>query len=55
MTLAVWFWILMVLWVIGYGWVYRAAPTPWPQAGIWIVPFLLILMLGWQVFGDPVK
>ena len=55
MTLGILFWILMLLWLIGYGVGWRTAPQPWPQAGTSLLLFFIILALGWQVFGAPIK
>jgi hypothetical protein len=55
MTLGLRFWILMLLWVVFYGIWWKSAPQPWPMAGMSAVPFILFLVLGWQVFGSPIK
>ncbi len=49
MTLTLLFWILMLLWV---GW---DASTPWPARFPNILLFIIILTLGWAVFGAPIK
>ncbi len=55
MTLAVLFWILMLFgfFLNGWGWVYPTAP-PFTRWGGGLLLFLLLLILGWQVFGTPV-
>lgn len=55
MTLGLLFWILMLLWVVAFGWSWSAAPQPWPQRGPSLLLFLIILALGWAVFGAPIK
>lgn len=50
------FWGLMIIWVIfgpGYG-IYADVPNRrlW---GFSLLPFILLAMLGWTVFGGPVK
>jgi len=52
MTLAIWFWILMALWLF-FG-VWRNWPQPYPL-GSHFLEFLLFVIIGWQVFGSPVK
>jgi hypothetical protein len=57
MTLQVWFWIIYVLALI-FGWFgyYTAGqPFPWPRFGGHFVFWVLIGVLGWAVFGAPVK
>lgn len=57
MTLDVWFWILMVLWlVLGFYAEYvPGQPYPWPRGGRHLLMFLAVLVLGLRVFGGPVK
>lgn len=53
MSLQIWFWIFMAAWLLFHGWRYRTDPTyPWPNS---LIPFILFLILGWQIFGNPVK
>jgi hypothetical protein len=59
MTVGFLFWLLMILWLIAGVLVYWPAPGAdrrafWPVGGhvlIWVLLFLL----GWQVFGWPIK
>lgn len=55
MTLQIWFWIIMALWLF-FG-VYRERANP--NFTLWVsgllVEFVLFLIIGWQVFGSPVK
>jgi hypothetical protein len=57
MTLGLLFWILMLLWLVGYG--YGTLNTPanraWPVMGPNILLFVLLLVLGWATFGSPIK
>ena len=55
MTLQIWFWLFMALW-IAFG-VWRDSPNPNWRAwgGVLLIEFILFLILGWQVFGSPVK
>jgi len=55
MSMALLFWILMVIWLVFLGWWHY-----WPQGNahpflIWPLPFILFLLLGWQIFGAPVR
>ena len=57
MTIGLIFWILMLLWLVFGLW------REWPgvQAGNWhplggsLLLFILLLLLGWQAFGAPVR
>ncbi len=54
MTLTLLFWILMLLWVVAYG-IGWDANAPWPTRFPNLLLFLIILTLGWHVFGAPIK
>jgi hypothetical protein len=50
------FWILMLIWLI-FGFVQNSGIVPGPY-GLWghsLLLFILLLLLGWQVFGAPIK
>lgn len=54
MTLALVFWILMLLWLVTLVWWH------WPANGAAFEPgngflFILLLVLGWAVFGAPIR
>lgn len=52
MQAEIWFWILMVLWFVLGGW------ANWPNhkaVGGNFLLFVIIGMLGWQVFGAAIK
>jgi hypothetical protein len=53
MTLGLLFWILMLLWLVGYGYFNRAGG--WSVIGPNILLFILLVCLGWQSFGPPIK
>jgi hypothetical protein len=56
MTMALIFWILMLLWLV-FGFIVQTGRLPAPYIG-WgntLLLFILFLLLGWQVFGAPVK
>jgi hypothetical protein len=55
MSLGLLFWILMLLWLVGYGYGASRLPfTPW-TVGPNILLFILLLILGWKVFGSPIQ
>jgi len=52
MTIALLFWILMLIWLIFGVW------SSWPNiqgAGGNLLLFILLLILGWAEFGSPIK
>jgi hypothetical protein len=52
MTLGLLYWILMLLWVIFGLW--RAYPNLGGAAGPGLILFVLLLIIGWQIFGPPI-
>lgn len=55
MTRGLAFWILMLLWLVfGIAWRtgFGVNVAVW---GLALIPFLLFALLGWQVFGPPLK
>jgi hypothetical protein len=55
MTKRLAFWILMLLWLVfGAAW-HLALLGPVAVWGAALIPFLLILLIGWHVFGPPVQ
>jgi len=56
MPMGLMFWILMLLWLV-FGLVWHFSPTfgTYGPLGSTLLLFLLFLLLGWQVFGSPVK
>jgi len=53
MSFSLVFWILMLLWLIGG--IYQNYPNlGWP-AGHNLLLFILLLLLGWSVFGAPIR
>lgn len=57
MTLAVWFWILMVVWLVFGFWTGYTPGQPYTYRhwGGNALLFILFAILGWGVFGTPVK
>jgi hypothetical protein len=52
MTFTLLFWILMLLWLVLGIW------TAWPNhkaAGGNLLLFILLVIIGWQVFGAPIQ
>lgn len=52
MTLGLCFWIIMLIWLVVGGW------SVWPNlqaAAPNILLFVLLLLLGWQTFGAPIR
>ena len=48
MTLAVAFWVCMLIWLVWTGW------QSWPNVAGNGLLFLLFVLLGWKVFGAPI-
>lgn len=56
MSLGLLFWVLMLLWaILGVGWAWPRDPASRYVFGGWLLLFLLIGVLGWQVFGAAIK
>lgn len=56
MTRGLAFWILMLLWlVLGIAWHFAWLGAGYGVLGLALVPFLLFGLLGWQVFGPPLR
>lgn len=56
MTLQNWFWAIYVLSLLffGFGYWRDDAPNRWRWGG-WIIVWVLIGILGWKLFGSPIK
>jgi hypothetical protein len=55
MTMGLLFWILMVIWLV-FGLVQAGGFVgPYGPWGHSLLLFILLLLLGWQVFGAPIK
>lgn len=54
MTMAVIFWVLMIIWLV-FGLYSSYTPGPYGGFGNTILLFVLFLLLGWHVFGSPIK
>jgi hypothetical protein len=55
MTRGLAFWVLMLIWlVIGIAW-HFALIGAYGVLGVALIPFLLFALLGWQVFGPPLR
>ena len=60
MTLEVWFWLVMALWLVLGIWNGYAPVGPPGQPGFraWggnLLLFILLVILGWRAFGAPLK
>lgn len=56
MSLMLIFWILMLLWLVyGAAYYWGSVPGPYGPWGHGLFLFILLLILGWAVFGAPVK
>lgn len=56
MTLALIFWVLMLIWVVFSAWSHwPGAPGGAPVWGNTVLLFVLFLILGWAIFGAPVR
>lgn len=55
MTMRFLYWLIMVLWVLGFG--LHSYNNGWNYyiGGGSLMFFLLFLLLGWKVFGPPVE
>jgi hypothetical protein len=56
MTIAILFWILMLLWLIDRFWADYVPNAPYPMRRVPgnILVFVLFLLLGWSTFGKPI-
>lgn len=57
MPLAILYWVLMIIWLVFGAWVDYAPNQPYPfrKFGWSLMVFVLLAILGWQVFGAPVR
>jgi hypothetical protein len=60
MSLALIFWVLMLLWVVAGLWWHLAAnvatpPFVYAPLGLHLFLFILLLLLGWGIFGAPIR
>lgn len=54
MSLGLAFWILMLIWAV-FGIFVHVYPGPYGVWGGTLLLFVLLLLLGWQVFGAPLR
>lgn len=57
MPLSILFWVLMVIWLLFGFWSYRipGQPYPWERGGAHLLIWVLLAILGWQVFGPAIR
>lgn len=56
MTRSLIFWVLMLIWAVFSLAVYGGFISgPYGLAGNRLLDFVLFLLLGWQVYGQPIK
>ena len=55
MSIALAFWILMLIWLIFGVAQWRGMVGPYGVWGHSLLLFILLLLLGWQLFGAPIK
>jgi hypothetical protein len=56
MTLGLAYWILMLIWLVwGIVWHSGYIASPIAPAGNYLLLFLLFGLVGWQVFGPPLR
>lgn len=56
MTIGLAFWILMLLWLVfglAWNWPGNTVVGPYGPVGNTLLLFMLLLLLGWRVFGAP--
>ena len=60
MSAAIWFWLIFVL--VGIFGIFMQNPWrpagpnyPWAPFGSWLITFILIGILGWGIFGPPIR
>ena len=53
MSLALAFWILMLVWLVFFLWSSLAERPNFKASGGSLLLFILLLLLGWKTFGPP--
>jgi hypothetical protein len=54
MTRSLLFWVLMILWLL-FGAIIAWHPYTYQTVGGGLLQFVLFALIGWQIFGPPVK
>jgi len=55
MPAGLWFWLIYVICVVFGGWSVWPSDSNYRPLGSWLVVFILLGLLGWGVFGSPLK
>ncbi len=53
MSAGIWFWVIYVICALFGGWSLRGSPSYFWGGGL--VVFILVGLLGWGVFGPPIR
>jgi hypothetical protein len=51
-TLQTIYWLCLFLMLVGGAWAYRSKPS---EGGVALVLWIALLVIGWAVFGAPIK
>ena len=49
------FWVIMLVWLVFFLAIFAGFLGPYGARGSAALDFILFLLLGWQVYGPPVK
>ena len=55
MSIGLLFWLLMLLSLIFGWWHWRGNAGPYGPVGINLLLFVLLALIGWKVFGAPIR
>ena len=55
MTLGLAYWIVVIIWIVGVGVSLYVSNDNWKLWAPGLIPLILFLLLGWAVFGAPIK
>lgn len=54
MSFGLCYWILMLIWLVFSLWSNWGTAPNWKPAGGSLLLFILLVLLGWKVFGPPI-
>lgn len=55
MTRGLLYWILMLLWLLFGAWGYFGTAPSWHPIGNYLLLFLLFVLIGWDLYGAPIR